>query len=285
MRIMDLAKAAAVGGVIGFAASHIVVDAAKDGADSGPDIAALVDARVEAAVDARMADLGLASATDLDSRISGGVAQFLADQPEAVMTALEQHQVNEKAREEDARKETLASLGDALTRQPGDPAIGASAETAEVTLVEFFDYRCGYCKRSLETVLDLAKEDPTLRVVFKEFPILGPESVAATQVSLAANLVDPSRYDALHNALMRHSGAYDKATLLGVAAKVGYDPVEIEAALANGAIGAQIRNGYEIAEALGIRGTPAFIVGSTVIPGAVSGQRLREAIEAARAEG
>lgn len=281
MRIMELAIAAAVGGAIGFAASLAMVDAPK----AGPDISALVDARAQEQVDARLADLGLATATDLDSRISGGVAQFLADQPEAVMTALELHQMNEKAREEDARKETLASLGDALTKQPGDPAIGASAETAEVTLVEFFDYRCGYCKRSLETVLDLAKEDPTLRVVFKEFPILGPESLAAAQVSLAANQVDPSRYDALHTALMRHSGGYDKATLLGVAAKVGYDPVDIEAALANGAIRAQIRNGYEIAEALGIRGTPAFVVGSTVIPGAVSGERLREAIEAARAEG
>lgn len=275
MRIVEIAIAAVLGGAIGFAASQLATD---DDRDAGQDIAAAIDA----GVNKRLEALGLTDAAALDGKISGGVAQFLADQPEAVMIALEQHQANQKAQQEAELRKTVASLGDALTGQSGDPSLGADASEADVTLVEFFDYRCGYCKRSLETVMALADEDPKLRVVLKEFPILGPESLAAAQVSLAAHNVDPSKYKGLHLAMMRHRGGYDPASLLGVAAKAGYDPVAIEAAMKDGAVRQQIRNGYEIAEALGIRGTPAFVIGDRVIPGAVSGATLREAIEEAR---
>ncbi len=279
MRIVDIVISAAIGGLIGFAASHYTAESGglATGAMAG------LDAQIDAQITARLDALGVKGADDLDSRISGGVAQFLADQPEAVMAALERHQASAAEREAEALRQTAAGLFDALTKQPGDPAFGADAATADVTLVEFFDYRCGYCKRSLETVLALAEQDPKLRVVLKEFPILGPESVAASQISLAAYQIDPTRYKALHAALMRHRGAYDKASLLGVAAEAGYDPVAIEAALTNGAIKTHISNGYEIAQALGIRGTPAFVIGDRVIPGAVSADTLREAIETARA--
>jgi len=274
MRIAEILISAVLGGAIGFAASQF----AGQGAGGG-DVEALVDARVSE----RLAALGLEGG-DLDGRISGGVAQFLADQPEAVMTALERHQENVQTREEEARRNAVANLGDALTGQPGDPAIGAAAADADVTLVEFFDYRCGYCKRALAGVLALADTDPKLRVVLKEFPILGPESIAASQVSLAAHQIDPVKYRGLHEALMHHTGGYDKTSLLGVAAEAGYDPVEIERAIAGDAVSAQIRNAFEIAEALGIRGTPAFVIGDIVIPGAVGKDRLRTAIETVRAQ-
>lgn len=274
MRIAEIAFAAVIGGAIGFAASTYVAGDKPE----RPDATGLVDARI----DARLSELGLADASALDGRISGGVAQFLADQPEAVMVALEQHQANQETLKQDALRKTVAGMGDALTNQPGDPAFGAAADVADVTLVEFFDYRCGYCKRSLDTVVALTEDDPKLRVVLKEFPILGPESLAASQVSLAANMVDPSLHKTFHIALMRHRGGFDAATLLAVAAKAGYDPAAVENAMQDETIRQQLRNGYEIAEALGIRGTPAFVIGDRVIPGAVSGAALREAIEAAR---
>ncbi len=279
MRITDIAIAAIIGAGVGFAASHLVAN--RDGAPAITEAA--VDARVDARIDARLAELGLEQKSDLDGRISGGVAQFLTDQPEAVVKALDQYQEQKAAQEEAERRQTVDAMADALKRQAGDPAIGADAATADVTLVEFFDYRCGYCKRSLETVMALAEDDPKLRVVFKEFPILGPESVLATRVSLAANKIDPSRYLELHAALMRHRGAYDVASLLAVTADVGFDPAAVEAMMNNVAVAGQIKNAYEVAEALGIRGTPAFIVGDRVIPGAVSGGTLKDAIEAARA--
>ena len=275
MRIAEILISAVLGGALGFAASQFL-------ADGGPNADGLNDM-----VDARVAELleavGLGPDADLDGRISGGVAQFLADQPESVMAALERHQANVEQQEAEARRQTIASLGEALTAQPNDPAFGASMEEADVVLVEFFDYRCGYCRRSLESVMALAAEDPKLRVVLKEFPILGPESVAAAQLSLAAYSVDPAAHQSLHMRLMSHRGPYDQATLLGVAAEAGYDPAAVQRELANGAIQAQIRNGYELAEALGIRGTPAFVIGDEVIPGAVSQARLRKVIEEVRA--
>ena len=155
---------------------------------------------------------------------------------------------------------------------------GYAADMADARI----DERCGYCKRSLENVMTLVKDDPTLRVVMKEFPILGPESVVVTRVSLAANSIDPSRYSDLHSALMTHRGGYDKASLLAVVAENGYDPAKVEEAMGSQGVSEQIKNAYEIAEALGIRGTPAFVIGDRVIPGAVSTATLREAIETAR---
>jgi len=278
MGLKTIALAAAVGGIIGFAASNMP-GSAPTGED-GVATAALIDERVNA----RLEELGLTSKTELNGRISGGVASYLAEQPEAVYNALALYQQQEKAREEDARRQTVAQLGGALFEQGGDPSFGASAETADMTLVEFFDYRCGYCKRSLQTVLGLVESDPKLRVVLKEFPILGPESVVAARVSLAANRIDPARYKALHTAMMAHRGGYDPTSLLTVVAAAGYDPAAVQAEMEAAEVTAQIRNAYEVAEALGIRGTPAFVVGDTVIPGAVNADQLRQAIEKARAQ-
>lgn len=275
MRVLEIAVAAILGGAIGFGASQI---AAPDstGADA---TAELVDARVAE----RLEELGIASKSDLDSRISGEVASFLAEQPESVYAALALHQANEQAREDEARRETVAQLSEALTNQDGDPSFGASAEEADVTLVEFFDYRCGYCKRSLQTVLEVVETDPKLRVVLKEYPILGPDSVVAARVSLAANRIDPSLYKGFHTAMMGHRGSYDTASLLLVAAASGYDPAAIQAEIGDKTLTHQIRNAYEVAEALGIRGTPAFVIGDQVIPGAISADQMRQAIEETRA--
>ena len=275
MRLADIVISALVGGAVGFAASHYLASQS----DTADEVAAIVDARVQD----RLTALGIAQKSDLDSRISGGVAQFMVDQPEEVLAALERHQANEEKRQDEERRKAVLALGDALTNQPGDPVIGASAEEADITLVEFFDYRCGYCRRSLETVLAIAETDPKLRVVMKEFPILGPESVAAARMSLAAYKLDPKLYEPLHLALFAHGGGYTKDDLLTVATTVGYDPDALEAAMAEQGIREQIRNAYDVAEALGIRGTPAFVIGEQVIPGAVSEARLREAIAEARA--
>ncbi|MGZ0188265.1 MAG: DsbA family protein [Alphaproteobacteria bacterium] len=274
MRFADIIISAVIGGAIGFAASHYV--------SGQPDTNGYAADMADARIDERLKMLGLENKGDLDSKISGSIAQFLSDQPEAIVAALEQHQTNLTAREAEDLRKTVTNLGSALTAQSNDPAIGADLASAEVTLVEFFDYRCGYCKRSLENVMTLVKDDPTLRVVMKEFPILGPESVVVTRVSLAANSIDPSRYSDLHSALMTHRGGYDKASLLAVVAENGYDPAKVEEAMGSQGVSEQIKNAYEIAEALGIRGTPAFVIGDRVIPGAVSTATLREAIETAR---
>lgn len=117
----------------------------------------------------------------------------------------------------------------------------------------------------------------------KEFPILGPDSVTASIISLASNMVNPDKYGDLHDRLMQHQGPYDEATLLAIAADAGYDPSKIQAAMTDKSLNSQIQNARAIAEALNIRGTPAFIIGDKIIPGAVPLQQLRSAIEEARA--
>ena len=176
----------------------------------------------------------------------------------------------------------LRSLNDPLFSQPTDPSIGATASEADVSIVEFFDYRCGYCRRAHSSIVELIKTDSKIRVVLKEFPILGPDSVSAAMISLSANMINPEKYADLHDRLIQHQGPYDEATLLALAADVGYDPAGIQAAMTNKALTTQIENARQIAEALNIRGTPAFIIGDKIIPGAVPLQQLRAAIEEAR---
>lgn len=279
MRMLHVIVSAVVGGAIGFAASHTVSQ--RD--DPAPLVAAAVDKAVKQAVNERMAALGVETAADIDGKISGGVTQFLTDQPEAVVAALEAYQAQEQAKEAQKLKDAVRNLSSALTEQAADPVFGADTASADITVVEFFDYRCGYCKRALDSVIALADEDKKVRVVLKEFPILGPESVTASRVSLAANAIDPKLHFPLHEALMRHRGSFDETTLLGLAAAAGYDPLIVAEKMKSNEVSAHIRHTYETAEALGIRGTPAFVIGEEIIPGAVSKSAMHDAVKAARA--
>jgi len=231
----------------------------------------------------QLSDLGIDSKRSLEDLISSGVSKFLEEKPEAVVAALEKFQENQARIAENERAQTLRSLKGALVNQPNDPSLGASSSEADLTIVEFFDYRCGYCRRAHPSVVELINTDSKLRVVIKEFPILGPDSVTATVISLAANMVNPANYASLHDRFVLHQGPYDEETLLALAADVGYDPLLIKAEMNNGALNAKIQNSRQLAEALNIRGTPAFIIGDKIVPGAVPLQQLRAAIEEARA--
>ena len=230
----------------------------------------------------QLSDLGIDSKSSLENLISSGVSKFLEEKPEAVVAALEKFQENQAKIAEEDRVKLLRTLNDPLFSQPTDPSIGATASEADISIVEFFDYRCGYCRRAHSSIVELIKTDSKIRVVLKEFPILGPDSVSAAMISLSANMINPEKYADLHNRLIQHQGPYDEATLLALAADVGYDPAGIQAAITNKALTAQIENARQIAEALNIRGTPAFIIGDKIIPGAVPLQQLRVAIEEAR---
>jgi protein-disulfide isomerase len=152
-----------------------------------------------------------------------------------------------------------------------------------VTLVEFFDYRCPYCKQVSPSLQALLKEDPKLRVVYKEFPVLGRESVFAARAALAAR--KQGKYELFHNALMALKGQLGDDIVLKTAGAVGIDVEKLKADMGAPEIEAQIRRNHELAQALDIRGTPAFIVGTTLIPGAVDVATLRQKIAEARKPG
>lgn len=211
-----------------------------------------------------------------EAEIESVLRKLLQEEPEIVIDAIRAYQARQEAEEEDRQRQQVAGQQDALKGNPGDPVIGNP--DGKVTVVEFFDYRCGYCKRALQSVLDLVEGNPDVRVVFKEFPILGEESVVASRVSLAVNKAAPESFRDFHERLMRHRGAMDRATLLKLAEEAGASADAVEKALQDPEIEETIRKNYELAEALGIRGTPAFVIGDKVLPGAVGLPTLEQLV-------
>ncbi len=202
------------------------------------------------------------------------VHDYLMENPEVIMQALTILQQREDQAEQVQQRQQLAGRSDELFRSPDSPIMGNP--NGDVTVVEFFDYQCGYCKRVLDSVFQLSSADPNLRVVFKELPILGPASVIAARAALAAREQD--RYVDLHNALMSHRGALDEATIFGIAGRIGLDVERLRRDMDSPAVAREIQANMELAQALGIRGTPAFVIGDRIVPGAVSLEVLRQLV-------
>ena len=152
-----------------------------------------------------------------------------------------------------------------------------------MTLVEFFDYRCPYCKQVEPSLDALLKEDGKLRIVYKEFPILGEASVYATRVALAAK--KQGKYAEFHRAMMATKGDIGDEMVLKIATSIGLDVGKIKTDMSAPDIDKLIDTNYALADALNIQGTPAIIVGGTLIPGAVDLDTLRKNIAAARSGG
>ncbi len=218
-------------------------------------------------------------APDERAEIEEVVRAYLLENPQVIVEALEILQAREQAAERRLQQESLVERRDEVFDSPRSPVIGNPE--GDITLVEFFDYQCGYCKRMVDQVFQLTEEDPDLRIVLKEFPILGPGSVMAARAALAAG--QQGLYAELHNALMQHRGALDEETILGLAAEVGLDVERLRADMDSPEVAAEIEANLALAEALGIRGTPAFIVGDRVVPGAVGYEMLKSLIDSQRA--
>ena len=154
----------------------------------------------------------------------------------------------------------------------------------DVTLVEFFDYNCGYCKRALGDMLELMKSDPKLRVVLKEFPVLGRGSVEAAQVAVAVRMQDGggARYLEFHRKLLESRGVSDKASALAAAAGVGFDPARLELDIASEEVRATIEESTKLARALSIDGTPSYVIGENVVVGAVGIAALKSRVQSTR---
>ncbi len=204
--------------------------------------------------------------------------EALRTDPSILADAIAAMQAAEQDLERARLRETIVANAEALFRDPGDPALGP--DRAAVTLVEFTDYRCPYCRRMHPVVAELLRREPGLRVVVKEIPILGPASVLAARAALAAHA--QGRFLAFHDGLMRLRGEPDEAALLQLAAETGLDPVRLQRDMMSEAVTRRLNANLQLAQTLGIQGTPAYVVGETLLPGAVPLERLREAVAAAR---
>lgn len=204
--------------------------------------------------------------------------EALVRDPSILAEAIAALQAAEEERERGRVREAIRAHAQALFHDPGDPALGPAR--AAVTVVEFSDYRCPHCRRMHPVVLDLLRREPGVRVVVKEIPILGPASVLAARAALAAHA--QGRYAAFREALMRLRGEPDEAALMQLAAEVGLDPARLARDMASEAVSRRLNANLRLAQALGIQGTPAYVVGERLLPGAVALEALREAVAAAR---
>ena len=207
------------------------------------------------------------------------VRDYLMREPEIIYQALEELQRRQAAEQEERQKEMLVSRRDDLLSDPATPIAGNP--DGDVALVEFFDYRCGFCRRVLSSMQALMDEDANLKVVFKELPVLGEDSVRAARAALASQQQDKSLYLDFHLALMSASDL-SAAGIRAIAADIGLDPDQLEQDMQSDEVTKAIDANYQLASALGIEGTPAFVIGDNLVPGAVDKGRLAALIEEAR---
>lgn len=153
-----------------------------------------------------------------------------------------------------------------------------------VTLVEFFDYSCGYCKRALPDMLRLLKDDSNLKVVLKEFPILGTGSVEAARVAIAARMQDPDgqKYLAFHKELLGNPGPASAGKAVAAAKDQGFDMARLERDMKSDEVADTLSENMKLARTLGITGTPGYVIGEDVVVGAIGIAGLQQHIEAAR---
>ena len=220
------------------------------------------------------------AATPAQEMIEETVHDYLLSHPDVMIKVFDILRARQEAGQAEQTRQTVAARREALFNDPAAPVAGNP--DGDVTLVEFFDYRCTYCKRVLPTVIAALEEDPGLRIVYKEFPILGPESVVAARVALAAHRQAPDRYLALHTALMASRGRLTETNALEIAREFGFDVARIAADMGSPEIDRIIERNNALAQELGINGTPGFVIGDRVIPGAIDLDTLRRLIAEAR---
>ncbi|NQU59952.1 MAG: DsbA family protein [Rhodospirillales bacterium] len=208
------------------------------------------------------------------------VRSFIINNPEVVIEAIQNLRDREQRLARDKATANLVKYQKELFNDPATP-VGANPK-GDVTIVEFFDYRCGYCKRVFPDVMKVLNEDKNVRYVFKEFPILGPESVTATRAALAAWIVDQNKYMSFHRAMMSAKGGLPESRVLKIAADIGFDVKALKKAMQDPRIDGMIERNYALAKALDINGTPAFIVGDQIVRGAIDLGSLKSLIAQAR---
>jgi protein-disulfide isomerase len=212
--------------------------------------------------------------------VEGIVRDYLIANPEVLQEAFNALQTKRTAEAATARAAAIESNRAALETSPLGPVLGNP--DGDVTLVEFFDYNCSYCRHALGDLNDLIAADPNLRVVLREFPVLGEGSMKAAAVSIAVHEVAPERYEEFHNALLSNQGHADEAVALQTVDSLKIPRAAVEAAMRSDSVRKSVEESYRLGQALKLDGTPSYIVGDAVEEGAVGVAALKQRINEAR---
>ena len=204
--------------------------------------------------------------------------QYLLDNPEVVIEAIQKYQRDQRLAEEERQGQAVLANLAALKGDADSPVIGNP--DGDVLIVEFMDYRCGYCRSVVKDLKKTVEDDGNIRLVMKELPILGPASIRASKAALAAD--KQGKYEVYHFALMTLPGDMSDPHLMKVARDVGLDTERLKRDMESEEIEAIIQRNHDLAQVLGINGTPAFVFGETLVRGAVDAETMRILIAEAR---
>jgi len=210
------------------------------------------------------------------------IKDYLIKHPEVLQEAMAELEKKQQVAETEKARGAIKNHSDALFNSPRQVTLGNPQ--GDVTFVEFFDYNCGYCKRALTDMMELMCKDAKLKVVLKEFPVLGPSSVEVAQVAVAVRMQDKTgkKYLEFHQKLLTGRGQVDKAKAMAAAKEIGLDMARLEKDLKSDEIGKTLEESMKLAEALGLNGTPSYVINNDVVIGAVGLAALSQKIQAAR---
>ena len=208
------------------------------------------------------------------------VHDYLVKHPEVLQEVMGELEKRQQAAETEKHKAAVKANANLLFNSPDEVVLGNPK--GNVTFVEFFDYNCAYCKHAMGDMLTLLKTDPKLRVVLKEFPVLGPGSVEAARVAVAVRMQAPQKYLAFHTKLLGERGRADGARALAVAQELGLDMDRLRKDMKSPEVDKTLKQDFKLAEDLGLNGTPSYVIGNNVIVGAIGLKGLEEQINTAR---
>ena len=210
------------------------------------------------------------------------IAKWIEVNPQAVLNAFSNMEKKMRDEQEKNATQTIGAKRDEIFNDPNSPTTAPAGY--DVTIVEFFDYTCGYCKQAQNVIENVSKDDKKIRVIYKEFPIMSPSSEEMAVVALAVNMVDPAAYKKFHAALMKSTTVRSKDAAIKLAKDLGVNGAKLEEVLKNdkAKIDAQIAANRALGQGLGVRGTPGFIVGEELIPGFIDLAAMKAKVEASR---
>ena len=221
--------------------------------------------------------IALETGSESETALDHSIRSFLERNPEVVVQAQQKFAQMEAEKEEAAVKTAVVENRSKLTSDPSLPIVGNP--NGKITIVEFFDYNCGYCRKAHEDMLEVQKSNPEVKIVLQPFPILGPDSTAAHMVASAFNALYPSKYSEFHSTILSAPEKADELSVMAVAKSLGGIESDLRAAMANPLVNEGFNRTYALASALKITGTPTYVIGDEVVSGAVGVEALNAGIQ------
>ena len=235
-------------------------------------------ARLLAAFAVTLIPLAAMAGDPSEARVKELVLEAIRENPGIVMEAVQILEDRQRAAQADVAQSAPEQNRDRLFNDPNAPVLGNPE--GDVTMVEFFDYNCPYCRRASPNVEALLQSDANVRLVYREWPILGEGSVFAARAALAAR--EQGKYERFHRAMMGMNGRAEEASVMRIAREVGLDTEQLRRDMEGSSVQEHIDTSMRLAQAMGFNGTPSFVIGDEVAPGLLSTEQMTTLVEAAR---